>query len=146
VTITLPCGIPGVIIGVTKKLKRGSGLDRKPVGIGTTVTSTDRFFLSSPSPCVSSQLQYPKIVHGESIKCRVNWRRGPGEESQICEGEGVKMAILAWLFNFDPFFLHFFTFCVSHHRAYVSIDVPHLTAADILTSSRVANCRSAGQQ
>jgi len=31
VTITLPCGIHGVVIGVTKGITHGSGHDRKPI-------------------------------------------------------------------------------------------------------------------
>jgi len=37
VTITLPCGIPGVVIGVTKGIAHGSGHDRKPISLGITV-------------------------------------------------------------------------------------------------------------
>jgi len=36
-TITLPRGIPGVVIGVTKGITHGSEHDRKPISLGTTV-------------------------------------------------------------------------------------------------------------
>jgi len=47
VTITLPCGIPGVVIGVTEDLTHGSGLGTRQETYQSRGyhPSTDRFFL-----------------------------------------------------------------------------------------------------
>jgi len=48
VTITIPCGIPGVVIGVTKGITHGSGLDRKPVGSRNCVPRPTYFSCQVP--------------------------------------------------------------------------------------------------
>jgi len=48
VTITLLCGIPEVVIGVTEELAHGEGLDRKPIGLGTTVPRPTDFSCQVP--------------------------------------------------------------------------------------------------
>jgi len=65
-TIAFPCGIPGVVVRVTKELTHGSGLDRKPIGLGTRgLASIDRFVMPSPPTCVSSVigLRHDEVAH-----------------------------------------------------------------------------------